>query len=326
MVDYVKTVWVDVPQGEEAPPGTPARSAANLNKMEDGIYDGFTTLKRVTTFGNTGYSFGNDTIIGNDAVNLSDSGTATAADSFSVNFGCNAIGVRSFACNYNTEAGQYSFSCGYYSTSDNYSFASGRFCVADGYYSHAEGYETVAGDNSSHAEGYRSSATGNSSHAEGSNNIASGTASHAEGDNNISAGDYSHTEGNYNVTNAYSGHTQGEGNTNDNYYSFVGGSYSAQVAGAMMTVGIGTWNDRKNGFLVLNTGEVQVPENTIALAVNARSVATKEMLDTKLTSTITGEPAGSSVVQNIVFISQADYDAAALAGTLVGTTHYIITA
>jgi len=42
-------------------------------------------------------------------------------------------------------------------------------------------------------------------------------------------------------------------------------------------------------------------------------------------STIVGEPAGSSIVLNTVFISQVDYDAAVIALTLVPGTDYRIT-
>lgn len=41
-------------------------------------------------------------------------------------------------------------------------------------------------------------------------------------------------------------------------------------------------------------------------------------------STITGEPTGAIAFLNTVKISQADYDAAFLAGTLVSTTDYRI--
>jgi hypothetical protein len=44
-----------------------------------------------------------------------------------------------------------------------------------------------------------------------------------------------------------------------------------------------------------------------------------------LTSHIVGEPTGSSVVQNIVFISAADHAQAVIDATLVTGTHYVIT-
>ena len=43
-----------------------------------------------------------------------------------------------------------------------------------------------------------------------------------------------------------------------------------------------------------------------------------------INSTTSGEPAGSEVVPNMVKISQANYDAAATAGTTVSTTFYLI--
>lgn len=41
-------------------------------------------------------------------------------------------------------------------------------------------------------------------------------------------------------------------------------------------------------------------------------------------STIVGEPTGSIAIQNIVGISQVDYDNAVIAGSLVAGTHYLI--
>ena len=47
-------------------------------------------------------------------------------------------------------------------------------------------------------------------------------------------------------------------------------------------------------------------------------------LGLNINSVLEGEPAGSSIVKNVVSISQADYDAALAAGTLVATTQYLI--
>ena len=62
------------------------------------------------------------------------------------------------------------------------------FNIANGNYSHAEGFMTVAGNIGSHAEGSYSHAEGYSSHAEGYYSHAEGYFSHAEGS-------YSHAEG-----------------------------------------------------------------------------------------------------------------------------------
>jgi hypothetical protein len=50
-----------------------------------------------------------------------------------------------------------------------------------------------------------------------------------------------------------------------------------------------------------------------------------EWIDAGVTSTTTGEPTGSSTVTNIVQISQANYNTAVSAGTLVTGTVYLIT-
>ena len=53
-------------------------------------------------------------------------------------------------------------------------------------------------------------------------------------------------------------------------------------------------------------------------------IATAAEVNT-INTTSTGEPATSNLVENVVSISQTDYDAAIVAGTTVTTTFYIIT-
>lgn len=57
--------------------------------------------------------------------------------------------------------------------------------VANGNFSHAEGFRTIAGSVGSHAEGYNTTASGSSSHAEGNSTIAAGAYQHVHGSYNI---------------------------------------------------------------------------------------------------------------------------------------------
>ena len=45
---------------------------------------------------------------------------------------------------------------------------------------------------------------------------------------------------------------------------------------------------------------------------------------TKINSSVINEPIGSEAIPNIVKISQADYDAAVIAGSIIETTFYLI--
>ena len=67
--------------------------------------------------------------------------------------------------------------------------------IAEGVFSHAEGYHTGAYGKRSHAEGSNTGADGNYSHAEGSQTLAEGVASHAEGSHSYASGRYAHAEG-----------------------------------------------------------------------------------------------------------------------------------
>ena len=63
---------------------------------------------------------------------------------------------------------------------------------------------------------------------------------------------------------------------------------------------------------------------TTAEETKLTGIATGAEVNT-INTTSTGEPATSNLVENVVSISQTDYDAAIVAGTTVTTTFYIIT-
>ena len=123
----------------------------------------------------------------------------------------------------------------------------GNFLVAEGNYSHAEGYSVVANGNYSHAEGRRTIAKGTASHAEGLGNEANSSEygafanyshveggynvcadgavyGHAEGTKNITNGRASHAEGGFNIASGEMSHVEGYGNLLGGNYSHVEGS------------------------------------------------------------------------------------------------------
>jgi hypothetical protein len=67
--------------------------------------------------------------------------------------------------------------------------------TAEGFASHAEGYQTHATKAYSHSEGSYTTASGLNSHAEGLNTIASGDYSHAEGSEAQATNTGAHAEG-----------------------------------------------------------------------------------------------------------------------------------
>lgn len=89
--------------------------------------------------------------------------------------------------------------------------------VADGMYSHAEGYRTIATGNYGHAEGYQTTSSGDYSHAEGHSTIANGENQHAQGKYNMedTENKYAHIVGNGededNRSNAHTLDWQGNG-------------------------------------------------------------------------------------------------------------------
>ena len=115
-------------------------------------------------------------------------------------------GNNSIILNYpsNTASGNYSYVEGYNTKAlGTASHAEGRQTTAgvlnatseEGYYSHAEGFNSLASGKTSHAEGYNTKSTSDCSHAEGHSTTASASFSHAEGHNTIASGESSHAEG-----------------------------------------------------------------------------------------------------------------------------------
>ena len=148
--------------------------------------------------------------------------------------------------------------------------------------SHAEGYQSQAGGAASHAEGTRTRALNERAHAEGGETLASGRMSHAEGDHTVAKGESSHAEGigvtsskinplgvgylpdeNYGALGKAS-HAEGGYTTATGEYSHAGGlrtkatataqtaigRYNKEDANALLIVGNGASDTRKNAFTV----------------------------------------------------------------------------
>ena len=85
--------------------------------------------------------------------------------------------------------------------------------VAEGAYSHVEGWQNTAVGNYSHAEGIVTTAIGANSHAEGAGTTSVGGYSHAEGEYSRSTGVYSHAEGNNTNSDGNYSHAEGQNTT-----------------------------------------------------------------------------------------------------------------
>lgn len=117
-----------------------------------------------------------------------------------------------------------------------YSHAEGYNTIASGKFSHAEGYyRTTASGEASHAEGYLTKATGKYSHAEGNSTHAEGNDSHAEGNTTMAIGHHSHAEGIGTRAHGIEQHVQGkfniediddEGNPLNTYAHIVGNGFN----------------------------------------------------------------------------------------------------
>lgn len=123
--------------------------------------------------------------------------------------------------------------------------------VADGNYSHAEGFETESSGNMSHAEGNDTRASGVESHAEGYNTDASGEDSHAEGISTTASGYGSHAEGISTTSSGQASHAEGIGTTVTSRASHAQGSYNYDDPSFIDMVGIGGNSvTRKNAVVI----------------------------------------------------------------------------
>lgn len=191
----------------------------------------------------------------------------------------------------------------------------------------SDGWGVGATGNYSFAEGLNTNAEGTSAHAEGERTFASANAAHAEGYWTAAYADYSHAEGNetYVGSLAIGAHAEGSYTRAINPNQHVAGIFNTGTSpDTIHETGIGTDGvNRKNAFEIYTDGTATLPEATPA-EIEARGITaipTVEFLGGYIKSDITQAGAGSIAINNIVKITQADYN---LLTTPDVNTFYII--
>ena len=173
----------------------------------------------------------------------------------------------------------------------NKSHAEGLSTKAIGEASHSEGKETSAESYASHTEGYKTRTTKEYAHAEGENTLASGQAAHAEGVYTVASGNASMAVGSYTKASGYGSFACGAATQTIGEYSFaqgyqtkassprqaVFGTLNSDDENALLIVGNGDGNGRKNVFTVNKDGTTTIAKDP----VNDFDVATKKYVDGK---------------------------------------------
>jgi hypothetical protein len=274
---------------------------------------------------------------------------ATGGQSHAEGDGTMANGISSHAEGASTTAsGICSHAEGYYTQArGGNSHAEGNAAQARGNDSHAEGNQTIANGNCSHAEGNQTIANGNYSHAEGYNTSVDGSYSHAEGFYALVNGNYSHAEGNGTVAYNDSEHASGQHNVSSKASTTFGDS-----GNTLFSVGNGTaYNARHNAFEVRQNGDIYLSSGGTDIKLQDHLGGGSITVDTALDSgstnpvenrviynkfdeveqvTAAGLNALNSAISgisgnNVVELTQAQYDALVTGGTVDPTAFYIIT-
>jgi len=123
------------------------------------------------------------------------------------------------------------------------SLQQGSGSIANGKYSHAEGFLTYISGVAAHAEGYNTFAYGDYSHAEGYNAFAYGSASHAGGYQTYAYDDFQTVVGKFN--------SNGTASTS----SYISGAYAS---GAVFVVGGGTSDTDRKDILIVRPNLVTI--------------------------------------------------------------------
>ena len=168
-----------------------------------------------------------------------------------------------------------------------YSHAEGYMTIAEGPFSHAEGFSCRVGQfESAHAEGEYTYAWNDYAHAEGLNSRASGSASHAEGSSSLASGYVSHAEGESTKATGEHSHAGGYETIASGNEQTVIGRYNTDDASQLFIIGNGSANDaRKNAFTVSETGDITSTGNTVRLIKNNNLVASYDGTTPVLLST-----------------------------------------
>lgn len=153
---------------------------------------------------------------------------------------------------FSTKIGSWSVSEGYDNVATAMSdHAEGRRTVAQGAYSHAEGYCTIAGSESvntalgAHSEGIWTMALSSATHAEGMSTIASGLGSHAEGEETEATGIHAHAQNNGTIA-RYSQTAIGE------YNVAQGSNYGRSSGDLAFIIGNGVSDSARSNALTVN--------------------------------------------------------------------------
>lgn len=182
-----------------------------------------------------------------------------------------------------------------------YSHAEGYQTTASGYSSHAEGDTTIASGERSHAEGYRTIASGSYSHTEGENTTASNAGTHAEGKDTTASGLYSHAEGLSTTASRYASHAEGDTTTASGSSSHAEGQgyqRSLYLTGNANSTSYKVSSDNSN----IKIGRVLKYNDTYAKITNYNSSTLTITTDKTLSSTALS----NATVKSLVGVAYGD--------------------
>lgn len=173
------------------------------------------------------------------------------------------------------------------------SHAEGRLTISSGTWSHSEGFGTVASEYGSHAEGWQTTSSNYASHSEGRETTASGKNSHAEGYGTLSSGENSHAEGVSTVASGRGSHAEGEGTSAMSALQHVEGKYNIKdYVKYAHIVGNGTSDSARSNAHTLDwsgnawyAGKVSVgTTSNVPTPTNANDLVTKKYVDNKFST------------------------------------------
>lgn len=170
------------------------------------------------------------------------------------------------------------------------SHAEGKMTIAKGNWSHTEGIGTETGEDGTHAEGWDTKATDYAAHSEGRSTVASGKNSHSEGYGTTASGESSHAEGSSTVASGSVSHAEGEG-TFAAGHQHVEGKYNEKdiVNKYAHIVGNGTSDTKRSNAHTLDwdgnawfAGKISVGTITnVPTPFYANDLVTKKYVDNK---------------------------------------------
>ncbi len=173
------------------------------------------------------------------------------------------------------------------------SHAEGRTTISSGTSSHSEGFGTVASEYGSHAEGWSTTSSNYASHSEGRETTASGNNSHAEGYGTLSSGENSHAEGVSTVASGRGSHAEGEGTSAMSALQHVEGKYNIKdYTKYAHIVGNGTSDEARSNAHTLDWNGVGWFKDSVKVGgssqddSNAKTLATTDYVDTTVSGKV----------------------------------------